>query len=169
MGEGMNPYGTHLSLLLKVVAATMGDVLELGIGASSTPALHKLCVEQGRNLVSFDSDAHYVSQYSDQYRHPLHTFVWVNTWDAAQIEKPWSVVLVDHRPARRRYRDAARVAEFAEYVVCHDTETENDRFYRWNRAFKQYKFRYDDDRRPRTTVLSNFHDLSWLKEGETDG
>lgn len=162
-----SPYGTHLPILLKVVAATKGDVLELGIGSQSTPALHKAVTEQGRKLVSYDTDSTYVAQYAKQYGGPLHTFHWISDWDSAEIEKPWSVVLVDHRPARRRYRDAARVALFAEYVVCHDTELENDRFYRWGRAFKHFEFRYDDNLKPRTTILSNLNNLDWLKEGDT--
>lgn len=164
----LSPYGTHLPLLLKVVAATKGDVLELGIGSQSTPALHKAVTEQGRKLVSYDTDSHYIVQYGQQYGGPLHLFHWISDWDSAEIEKPWSVVLVDHRPARRRYRDAARVALFAEYVVCHDTELENDRFYRWGRAFKHFEFRYDDSLKPRTTILSNLNNLDWLK-GDNNG
>ena len=156
-------YGTHLPWLIKAVEATTGPVLELGIGASSTPVLHRLCAQKGRLVVSYDSDSHYVEQYANLYRHALHRFHWVSEWDNADIERRWSVVLVDHRPARRRYVDAARVAEHAEYVICHDTEPERDKFYKWARAFKHYQFRFDDDGDPRTTILSNFHSLDWLK------
>lgn len=161
-------YGTHLALLVKLVQATEGPVLELGIGASSTPTLHRLCVAHGRKVVSYDSDAYYVEQYARQYSDNRHEFHWINDWDNADIEQRWSVVLVDHRPARRRYRDAARVARHAEYVVCHDTEPERDKFYKWDRAFKHFKHRFDDEKDPRTTVVSNFHSLEWLK-GDTNG
>ena len=142
---------------------TAGPVLELGIGTNSTPILHGLCAEKGRKVVSYDGDPDYVERFARDYTNALHEFRWIDDWDKADIEKSWSVVLVDHRPARRRYRDAARVASHAEYVVCHDTQESTDRFYKWNRAFRHYKYRFDDDGDPRTTVLSNFHDLEFLK------
>lgn len=160
-----SPYGTHLYLLQKVLAVTEGPILELGIGEHSTPVLHQFALK-GRKVVSYDSDQHYIQTYADKYRHPSHIFHWVSEWDAAEIERHWSVALIDHRPARRRYRDAARLAHYAEYVVCHDTEPEIDRFYKYDRAFKHFEHRFDDALRPRTTVLSNFHSLDWLKEGE---
>lgn len=159
----IDPYGTHLPLLIKVVGASTGPVLELGIGTNSTPVLHRLCAEQGRLVVSCDTDVNYIERLGPEYSDKFHEFYWIEDWDKADIEKPWGVVLVDHRPARRRYRDAARVAPFSEFTVCHDTELHRDRFYRWQRAFRHYKFRFDDDGDPRTTVLSNFHDLEFLK------
>ena len=163
----MNPYGTHLPLLIKLVERTAGPVLELGMGENSTPVLHKLCTEQKRYLLSLDNDADYVDKFAQKYTSNIHQIQWVDDWDKAEIEKPWSVVLVDHRPARRRYRDASRVAEHAQFVVCHDTQEAHNGMYKWHRAFKFYKYRFDDTLDPRTTVLSNFHDLSFLKEGDT--
>src|SRR6185503_2887686 len=118
----INKYGTHLPWLLKCVEATKGDVLELGIGSSSTPALHKICAEQNRRLDSYDTDVSYVDQYSKQYRHPRHSYWWISDWEQAAIDKPWSVVLIDHRPAARRRLDALRLKDVAEYIVIHDTE-----------------------------------------------
>ena len=127
-----NPYGTHLPTLLKVVEATKGDVLELGIGSSSTPALHKLCAEQGRRLDSYDTDVSYVDQYSKQYRSPFHSYFWINNWDHAGIDRPWAVVLIDHKPAIRRRTEAVRLKDLASYIVIHDTEETIDRFYRFS-------------------------------------
>jgi hypothetical protein len=159
----MNKYGTHLPILLKVVEATKGDVLEMGIGSSSTPALHKVCTEQGRRLDSYDNDPDYVQEYSRRFRHPLHSFFWISNWDAASIDKPWSVVLIDHKPAIRRRRDAVRLADHADYIVVHDTEPEIDRFYRFQSIFSRFKYTFHDEQIPRTTVLSNKCELDWLK------
>lgn len=170
----MNPYATHLPLLLKALAATSGDVLELGIGESSTPVLHEICRVQERRLVSIDSDPKFYEEYRGKYGSDLHSFYLADVdWDTVLSGKvivrselvPWSVVLVDHRPAKRRSNDAAWFAHMAKYVVCHDTEPENDRFYRWGKAFSAFKYRYDDVRVvPHTTVLSNEHDLSKFGE-----
>lgn len=158
----MNPYATHLSMLIKVVEASTGPVLELGAGDSSTPILHRLCSEQGRLLVSMDSDAKYLEQF-EHYRGTYHKLVLVENWSQADLFGPWSVVLVDHRPASKRRDSARRVAQSADYVVCHDTEPENDRFYHWYGAFNAFRYRYDDRaQKPYTTVLSNTKELDWL-------
>ena len=159
----MNPYSTHLTMLTKAIHATKGDVLELGVGDGSTPVLHRLCAAQGRRLVSMDNDAAYLERF-ESFRSPLHELILVDDWDNADIERPWSVVLVDHRPGARRKTDAARLAPFAEYVVCHDTDPERDRVYKFSRIYKFFKHRFDDDsQKPQTTVLSNFTTLDWMK------
>jgi hypothetical protein len=163
-----NPYGTHLPILLKVVEATKGDVLELGIGSSSTPALHKICLEQNRRLDSYDMDVHYVDQYSRQHRSPNHSYYWIDDWSMAGIDRPWSVALIDHRPAARRRIDAVRLKDFAEYIVIHDTEPTIDRFYRFESIWKHFRHIFHDDQIPRTTVVSNFNSLDWL-EGDNNG
>lgn len=169
MPETNNPYGTHLPLLLKVVAATKGDVLELGIGSSSTPSLHKICAEQNRRLDSYDSDISFIDQFSKQYRSPKHSFYWISDWSMASIERPWSVVLIDHRPAIRRRVDVMRLADHAEYIVIHDTEPSIDRFYRFSSVFPRFKYIFHDGQIPRTSVVSNFTSLDWLKGDNNDG
>lgn len=155
---------THLKLLMEVIAVSTGPVLELGIGAGSTPALHQVCTKQNRRLVSYDNDPKYFTEYADRYRSPLHEFHLVTNWDDADIEHFWSVVLVDHRPAARRRHEVARLANRAEYIVCHDTEPGIDRFYRYSRIYKLFKSRLDDAGVPRTTVLSNFHSMDEMME-----
>lgn len=168
-----NPYSTHQNMLRKCIEATTGPVLELGVGEGSTPLIHELCAMKGRQVVSYDTDSVFFEMYRDRYQSALHEFNYIHhdDWDSAVIvrpDKPWSVVLVDHRPARRRQVEAGRVATMAEYVVCHDTEPENDRFYRWNRAFAKFRHRYDDtSQMPQTTVLSNFNDLTFLRDTRT--
>lgn len=158
-----SPYGTHLPTLLKVVEATKGDVLELGIGESSTPALHKICLKQGRRLDSYDTDLGYINQYSKEYRSPNHAYFWIDDWAMAKIDKPWSVVLIDHKPAIRRRTDAVRLKDIAEYIVIHDTEEVIDRFYRFSSIWKRFKYIWHDDQIPRTSVVSNLNSVDWLK------
>lgn len=160
----MNPYATHLRLLLVALAATEGDVLELGMGESSTPVLHEICRAMERNLVSYDTDPKYVDEYQrrygpDSFQHVIH-HCGREEWDKAEISKPWAVVLIDHKPAKRRYTETLRLAPYAQVIVCHDTQPENERVYQWGRAFKHFSFRHDDlTARPHTTIVSNFIDV----------
>lgn len=155
----MDLYSTHLPLLLKCVVATTGPVLELGMGEGSTPILHEICKAMNRELHSYDTDPKYVDRYSKQYpaeqdRHSIY-LIGRDDWKDVDIDQPWSVVLIDHRPARRRRHEVLRLANLAEYIVCHDSEPEIDRFYRYSRIFSQFKFILHSDEIPRTTVLSN--------------
>ena len=43
-------WSSHLPVLIKLMAMTSGDVLEVGTGIYSTPFLHWACFSQGRNL-----------------------------------------------------------------------------------------------------------------------
>lgn len=155
-----SPYATHLPLLLRAVVATTGPVLELGIGEGSTRALHAICEEQGRMLMSCETDVRWLKRFELDLTTRLHSFHHVerHEWERADIDHPWSVVLIDHRPARRRRHDALRLANLAEYIVCHDTEPEIDRFYRYSTIWKEFKFVLHSEDVPRTTVLSNLRD-----------
>ena len=157
-----DPFSTHLPLLLKIVNATKGDVLEMGIGTGSTPALHEICAAQGRRLVSLDNNPRYVQEFAAKYQSPLHEFHVIEDWTKADIEKPWSVAFVDQKPAISRHLAAGRLANHAEYVVCHDTEPEMMKKYHFSRIFPLFRCRFDDALRPRTTVLSNLVNLDWL-------
>lgn len=159
----LNKYATHLPLLLKCLAVTTGPVLELGMGESSTPVLHEICRAMNRNLVSYDTDPKFVDTYQrrygpDNFQHAIR-HCGREDWAKAAIDRPrsvpWSVVLIDHRPARQRRYEALRLRKFAEYIVCHDTEPEIDRFYRYSGIWPHFSFVLHSNEIPRTTVLSN--------------
>lgn len=147
-------YATHLPILLKAVELTEGPVLELGAGEGSTAALHKICGEQGRLLVTVDNSAEYIEKFTHLLTE-LHKFE--HLVDPAQTEwlnadKKWGVVFVDHAPGETRGRAVERAKEQAEFVVCHDTETLG---YGVEDLLASFKHRVDFRRsRPWTTVAS---------------
>lgn len=59
-------FGTHTRLLWAAAKASQGDILEMGTGAFSTPMLHNLTGETGRNLVSAETDSGWLSKFQDQ-------------------------------------------------------------------------------------------------------
>lgn len=152
-GCRMDPYGTHLPILIKALALTRtGPVLELGCGDYSTPILHEACV--GRQLLSLDSNVEYVERFAS-FQGDGHELRWVQSWDAIDLaDRVWDVVLVDHYPAARRGHDIARLADRARFIVVHDSE---DRInYGYDSVLPGFRFRYDYKRlHPWTTVVSN--------------
>lgn len=158
--------GSHLPVLIRIVLMTEGPILELGTGFFSTPVLHWLCAENKRELVSCESSESFIA-VAKNYEADFHEVVLIKDWAKFDIEsRHWSIVLVDHAPGPQRKVEFARVANYADYVIVHDTEPKNDRYYHYSEVAPLYKFRWDYDQLyPHTSVFSNFKDLSFLNGG----
>ena len=162
--------GSHLPILIKALALTDGPILELGTGLFSTSFLHWACFNSKRRLVSYENKKQYFDflDYNDarevnnDYSYHEVNFVKDNNWDAIDISEHWGIVFVDHNPGPRRREEMKRVANNAEYIIVHDTDEKNDWYYKYSKYFPLFKHRWDSDIYPRTTVLSNFKDLSNL-------
>ena len=151
--------GSHISVLVKYLQETKGDVLELGIGYNSTPLLHWMCRDMGRNLVSLESDEKWTEQFKD-YRSDTHQILSITDWTQAEIDKRWGLVLVDHRPAMRRRDEAKRLKDLADVILVHDSEPEIRRFFGYEKIYPLFKFvKHYTKFKPYTTVLSNFRRL----------
>lgn len=148
-------YGSHLVPLLLAVMRTTGDVLELGLGVSSTPVLHALCQIQGRRLVTIENNREWFS-IGERYASDFHQVLYVPKWADAPIERPWSVALVDHSPDERRRIELERLAPHADILIAHDANKRYWKQYGYDRVFPTFAHRviYDRDD-PATAILSN--------------
>lgn len=155
-------YTSHIPVLLKVMGVSSGPVLEMGTGFGSTILLHYLCREMGRSLVSYDNKMNYIREV-ESFHGGFHEVKFVSNWDDADILKPWSVALIDHVPKTRRRVDVARLANYAEYIICHDSEVRSSHHYKYGEIYPLFKYRANyKNLMPHTVVLSNFHDLKGL-------
>ena len=165
--------GSHLSILMKLVNMTEGPILELGMGLFSTPYLHWACYDNKRTLVSCENkkDFHDMFIFNDHreanndYTYHKMIFVEDSDWDKIDlVDRHWSIVLVDHNPGPRRKEEIRRLANSADYILVHDSDDLNKhhRHYKFPEIYPLFKYRYDNNIYPRTTVLSNFKDLSDL-------
>ena len=154
---------THIPMLVKTFELTDGDVLELGSGYFSTTLLRWLCQMAGRTLYSYES-SNFWYQKATARPVPFHKVIKVNSFDEADIEKHWGMVLVDHGPDERRWKDIKRLANFAEYIVIHDSNLTEIKHYGYEKIWDLFKYRYDYTKlNPNTTVVSNFHNLKRFK------
>ena len=154
-------WSSHIPVLIKVMEATSGPVLELGMGIFSTPLLHMLCFDKNRNLVSYDNNQKYVDMFR-KYRSETHKIGVVNDWDKIDVDEyNWSVVLVDHTPGERRAVEIARLIN-AEYLVVHDTEPKENYTYSFDKIYPLFKYKFDYTKaKTHTTVLSNLREFKW--------
>jgi hypothetical protein len=162
--------GSHLPVLMKVVAMTTGPILELGCGAFSTPILHWSCFPTRRRLVTYENHPAYyadllegVAENKRNIQNDFHEVHLITDWLALDLAEPWSVVFVDHSSEHGRCPEIQRVTH-AEYVVVHDTERDPGsvklrQFQREVLPLFKYRFEYATAR-PATTILSNVHDLA---------
>jgi hypothetical protein len=162
-------WGSHLPVLSRVIQITEGPVLELGVGLFSTPFLHWMCQDKGLQLESFEKHESYYNIFHSRHRsmtfeNKNHKITLVADWDKADIDRHWGMVFIDH-DAERRKIEAIRMANQADYVVLHDTQegVMEDEVFGISEVASHYKYRKDFNQfRPRTTVFSNFKDLSKL-------
>jgi len=155
-------WGSHLPILIKLMNVTNGDVLELGMGVNSTPFLHWACYPN-RKLVSYENNKECFESFKN-YAVGRHEVNFIEDWDKAKIEWPWNIVLVDHAPMSRRPIEVKRLVGIADYIIVHDTQ-KNFKTCNFDELWPLFKYRYDyiAGGYPRTTVLSNFIDLEFLK------
>lgn len=156
-----NPgWGTHIPVVVKALQASKGPVLELGTGAFSTPLLHMLCLDQERELISYEDVPDFVTAHKHFVtdKHKIHL---VDDWDKVDLqERRWSVALIDH-PEDRRLPEALKLVDNTDYVIIHDSNGRWEKYYHYSQLYPHFKYRYIYDKTsPHTTVLSNFIDLS---------
>lgn len=155
-------YGTHLPVLAAAVLdARPGPLLEYGLGFYSTPLLHMFAHEQGRVLLSLESDAAWAERFADM-KSPQHPIEAPPSWEASEavvdaLADQWAVVFIDHGPNERRLVDARRLAHRADRVVVHDWD---DAMYAEIAALFKYKWRSKCG--PYTAVLSNTRPFAGL-------
>ncbi|CAF3585818.1 unnamed protein product [Rotaria socialis] len=159
-----NDYGSHSIVLLAALCATKsGPILELGMGTSSSPLLHRLALEQKRFLLSADSDRRWINYFSSfAVNNTLHELKYVEIksemgieWATSNLEeyRNWTVVFIDHRPGSRRQFDLMSYSHRSDVVILHDTES--SAVYQYDRALSLYPYKYRFSKlRPYTDVLS---------------
>jgi len=148
-------------LLAAAYVCNQGPILELGMGMTSTPLLHKLALDQKRRLVSADSDRQWTNQFltlfGNKTSHRIkHVEVQSETgfeWSLAGLSdlENWTIVFIDHRPGPRRQFELMLYSQRSDLVVLHDTE--QHRMYKYDKGLEEYSFRY------RFTKLKTFTDV----------
>lgn len=155
---------THLLLIARIFDKSSGPILEMGTGYFSTLFFDWLCCTFDRKVISYDNNKRW-GQRALRYKSDYHEVHIVNDWDKADIDNThWGLVFIDHAPQRRRHIDVIRLKDKADYIIMHDTEPEADKWYRYSRVWKYFKYRYDYDKtKPWTSVVSNFKDLKDIR------
>ena len=157
--------GTHLPVLSRALSLSKGPVLEMGMGQYSTPLIDMMCAKEKRQILSYENDPKYYDK-NRRYHSDYHRVEKIDNWNLADIDDThWGVVLIDHKPAKRRHIDAIRLKDNADFIIMHDAEEELDRFYGYRRIPEHFKYIYRyKGCLSETLVASNTVDLSILED-----
>lgn len=155
----MDPYSTHIPVLMAAIHNTAGPVIELGCGDYSTPALHLMCKD--RLLVSAESDGNWLSRFAD-LESPSHRLFHVddNEWSNFKpIDYSWDVAFVDQNPPHRKY-SIPRLREKTRFIVIHDTESPA---FELDPILATFKYRVDFKRYiPWTSIVSDSYPIDFM-------
>jgi hypothetical protein len=161
-------YGSHAIVLLAALyVSKSGPVLELGMGATSSPLLHRLAKEQKRFLLSADSDIRWINYFSSfTANNSLHKLKYIEVktnmgieWASAFLmdSENWTVVFIDHAPGPRRQFDLMLYSHRSHIVVLHDTESSG--LYQYGPGLSYYPYQYRFTKFDTyTDVLSSKHE-----------
>ena len=157
--QAVNPSGSHLPIVGKLLSHINGPILEMGSGFFSTPILYWSAMAKGQPFRSYEGNKEWADLMGDPVRY-------VENWNDVNInEMRWAVAFIDHGSAILRKDHALAVKDNADFIVLHDSEPRNDRHYKFSEIYNQFKYRFDFTVvTPHTTILSNVHNLDFLKD-----
>lgn len=155
--------GSHIPILTKALSLSDGPVLEMGMGPFSSPILHWLCLDEERELFSYENNPNWFKK-NKVFETGLHKITFVEDWDDIDIESShWGVAFIDHAPNNRRIIDIRKLVNKANLIIMHDSGEYQDEHYLYSEIYPLFKYRYDyEKQKPYTSVVSNFVDLNIL-------
>jgi len=169
---GTDPYATHQPLLIWCAENTSGNILELGVGDSSTSLLNSIIQNTNKKLFSVDDNKDWLSKYNN-LQSDNHEFIytnntieaWKNTIDDLS-NHIWSLVFVDHASLEYIWRVSRPYAvekflNCSEYIIAHDAdlfpEMKKDKYY-WH-EYIPYNKPLPERNGPSTYLISAKNDL----------
>lgn len=149
-------YGSHIPMLVRAWDLSSGEVVELGTGLYSTHLLYWLAGMSGRHVTSYETKPAWYERAKGMDSR-FHSIRLIQSWDEAELERRWGVALVDHASKEARWREVLRLADWADYIVIHDS---NDKRMGYEKIFAQFRWVYQYTKLiPNTAVLSNKYPL----------
>jgi hypothetical protein len=164
----------HQPALIWAIENSIGNVLELGTGNSSTDFLHIALSGTGRKLVSVEDDLSWIKTFR-HLESTEHEFMlinrsvddWNNTIDHLSTHR-WGVVFVDQGYGEEIWRPTrnyavSKLVRSADYIIVHDAdlfpEMKSDDYFCMEFT---PKIQPSNERRVSTYVISANHDVSHI-------
>lgn len=119
----MDPYATHLPVLVETALRTTGPILELGCGDYSTPVLAAIASQQGRRFTVQASDRNWSDRFKDIA--DVEMVDWL-TWSPPPGR--FGLVFLDNEEfTKERIKRLHQLAAVADVIVMHDADVASTR------------------------------------------
>ena len=159
----LKAFSTHNTMLIKAVLIAKKSVVEVGAGLTSTPLLHWLCKMTDKSLITYENNQKYF-EFAKEFQSRHHRIRKITDWNEMDFKTHRGVVFIDHAPSKQRIIDIIKFKDIADYIVIHDTESEEH--YGYDKIWQYFKYRFDwKECMPYTSVVSNFNNLDKFKHG----
>lgn len=121
----------------------------------------KLISESRRFAVGYETDRSWLDEMTRLYSRPDYSMRMCPLSDLGAIDwnrvnycekARWGVALIDQHPTAGRLVAISALRDICDFIVVHDTECPT---YYYEPLLQTFRFRYDDNRIPRTSVVSN--------------
>lgn len=128
-----DPYATHQPALIWALENSMGNILELGVGDTSTLLLHNSIKNTNKKIISVDDNQEWLNKYA-HLKNKNHDFIYVNPtlfdWNNKIDEFlniNWGIVFVDHANVEHIWRVSRpyaikKLIDCSDFVVAHDSD-----------------------------------------------
>lgn len=158
----MKPWATHIPVLVRCLEYTSGPILEFGIGVFSTPVISSFAWA-GRYARSYEADQGWFNLIrslglSDAVNHEI---IKVGYYPEVTVhDLRWSVCFIDNSSADRA--ENLRITRpYGDLFIVHDTDQNS---FACKELLGSFKYRWDSDALPQTTVVSDNTPLDFLRE-----
>jgi len=169
-----DPYATHQPALIWALENSNKNILELGVGDSSTLLLHKSI--KNNKIISVDDNQEWLDKYL-HLENKNHKFFYVNPtlldWNNKIDEflnLEWGIVFVDHASQEHIWRSSRpyaikKLVECSDFVIAHDADLFPEiktNEYNWFEYIPTQK-PVPDRNGPSTYIISKKYDLNNIK------
>lgn len=143
----MDPFASHLPVLVREALAAQGPILELGCGDYSTPVLAAIAAHKGRSLTVYTSNREWATKYDTVAN------VHLVDWSAMDFTGSWGLVFLDNEETTGdRIRHLPALAFVTPVVVLHDAQASRGHSH-WPHMTRRYSIEIDTTHDPGTVVL----------------
>lgn len=170
-------YGSNAIPLTVAALIADGPILELGMGKFSTPLLHMIGADQGRQVISVETNHDWMLKfvaYNSTKYHKIYHLKNMEAMSRFGLNLKWGMVLTDHVDAAQRPLDIINFSKRSKVIVAHDTERPAEKGYEFEKnnvgSYFKYKCKYsffDSHNKTyytSTSIFSNEVDLSFLED-----